>query len=376
MTATLAPHAVGLGWRRALASDLLADTSAVDFIEVVAENIDDASKRLEMGALAHVWPVVVHGVSLSLGGAAPRTHADQQRERAFVELAHRVHAAFASEHISFTRALDAQGHELDIGHLTALPRTPAAARVVADNARRVQRKLGDVPLLLENVAWSVRTCNAHSHETELDEASFVRTVLEESGCGLLLDVANLYANAKNEGLDASAVLAAYPLERVRMIHIAGSSVDAVDGFVYDTHAHAVPEDVLALLRQALARCGRRPVLLERDRGFHFADHVREVERLRAIAIDADLGSDVELDHTSRGTIVGAAERAALGAWQHRLARALVHGDNGAREFDDVELGRARAILARKDGERAQAPPKKPSLAARVRSRVAASIPRL
>ena len=250
--------AVGLGFRRDLAGDLLASPGTVNFVEVVAEAcFTSRAARREAIALSRVWPVVPHGVNLSLGSAEG---IDAERAHRLGTLARQVRAPVVTEHVAFVRA---GGRE--IGHLTQVPLTRAAARVVARNVAAARRCLPDVPLLLENAAWTFRW-----PDDELDEATFFGEIVERTGCGLLLDLGNLYANALNARADPFAVLAAYPLDRVAMVHVAGGVSE--DGFYFDTHAQAVPEPVFELLGHLVERIGPVPVVLERDDGFPpFAD---------------------------------------------------------------------------------------------------------
>lgn len=261
---------VGLGYRRELAHALFARPESVDFVEVVAEACRDPAQRREAVALAELWPVIPHGVKLSLGSAEG---IDVARARDLGRLARELRAPLVSEHVSFVRA---GGRE--IGHLTELPMTREAVRVVARNVATLRRSLPDVPLLLENVARAfVWPESAH----EMGEGDFHAEIALATGCELLLDVGNLHANAVNAGLDPFAVLVSYPLERVAMLHVAGGVME--HGFYFDTHAHAVPDAVFALVEEVLE--GRDvPVLLERDAGFegHAAEIVAEVERLRAM----------------------------------------------------------------------------------------------
>jgi uncharacterized protein (UPF0276 family) len=246
-------RALGLGHRPELASELLLAPGSVDFVEVVAEAcLAEGRVRREVRALAELWPVVPHGVKLSLGSAEGIERARAERLGA---LARELDAPVVSEHVALTRA-----GGRDIGHLTPVPRTRLAVRVVARNVDQARRALPDVPLLLENVAspftWP---------EDELDEPTFYAAIAEATGCELLLDVGNLYANAVNEGLDPLAVVRAFPLERVRMMHLAGGVFE--HGFYYDTHAHPVPDAVLDVLGEALSRAPDAAILLERDAGF-------------------------------------------------------------------------------------------------------------
>jgi uncharacterized protein len=253
---------VGLGFRPELAADLVRAPATVDFVEIVAETcFTQRHTRREAAAIGEIWPVVPHGVKLSLGSAEG---VDLDRARRLAALVRELRAEVVSEHVSFTRA-----GGVDIGHLTQLPRTREAIAVVARNVAKVRRVLPDVPLLLENVAWSVRW-----PDDEMDEPTFYQEVVAATDCDLLLDVGNLYANACNEGLDPAVVLAGYPLDRVAMLHVAGGVVE--DGFYFDTHAHAIPRAVFDLV----ARCPAVPTLIERDANFDFAEIARELTELR------------------------------------------------------------------------------------------------
>lgn len=257
---------MGLGFRREIAADLLAHRDAVDFVEVVAEScyVDDDARR-EVLALRDVWPVALHGVKLSLGSA----HFDETRAERLGALARQTRAAVVSEHVALT---EAGGHE--IGHLTAIPHTRELVAVVARNVGRTRRHLPDVPFLLENVARTITF-----DEDALSEGDFCAEIARTTGAPLLLDVANLYANARNAGRDPLVELRRFPLDRVAMIHVAGGLFD--DGFYYDTHAHALPEDVLALTAAVLAETDA-PVLIERDDLFPpFAELSAELASLRA-----------------------------------------------------------------------------------------------
>jgi uncharacterized protein (UPF0276 family) len=159
-----------------------------------------------------------------------------------------------SEHVAFVR-----GAGIETEHLLPVPRTREALEVVADNVRRAQDAL-DVPLVLENIA-SLFTWP----DDVIDEASFLAELCERTGAPLLLDVSNLYANARNFGVDVDAFLDRLPLSRIAYVHIAGGVMR--DGFYFDTHAHPVGTGPLEVLRRLVERTGPLPVLLERDDGF-------------------------------------------------------------------------------------------------------------
>lgn len=328
---------VGLGWRRELAADLLHEPGAVSFVEVVAESCYVSTKlRREAVALSRMWPVALHGVKLSLG-SAEGLH--DERARQLGALARELRPPVVSEHVAFTR-----GREREIGHLTPLPRTRAAVAAVARNVARARRWLPDVPFLLENVAATLGW-----PDDEMDEATFYQEVVAATGCELLLDVSNLWANATNEGLDPVAVLAGFPLDRVAMVHLAGGEWE--HGFYLDTHAAPVSEPVLALLRALVERRGAVPVLIERDAEFGPFEALRsEVERVRTI-----LGTRERVGWEPRSVGTGAAPAQepddALADAQRELAHALTEleepSETMVARHGKAALARSRAVLRRK-----------------------------
>jgi hypothetical protein len=259
---------VGLGLRPEISTDLLLAPHAVDFVEAVVEAcFAQPEIRREAAALAELWPVIPHGIKLSLGSAEG---IEIDRARRLGQLARELRAPLVSEHVAFVR-----GGTREIGHLTPLPQTREAVQVVARNVARARRHLPDVPLLLENIAWTFRW-----PDDTMSEADFYTAIVEATGCDLLLDLSNLYANARNAGEDPVAVLRAFPLERVSMVHLAGGLEDG--GFYFDTHAHAVPPIAFELLEILAERRGQVPVVIERDALFPpFAALEGEVARARA-----------------------------------------------------------------------------------------------
>jgi uncharacterized protein (UPF0276 family) len=339
--ASLPRAAVGLGFRPEVAADLLGSPECVDFVEVVAEAcLASPAAHREALAVSRVWPVVPHGVKLSLGSAEG---IDRDRARRLGALARELRATVVTEHVAFVRA---GGRE--IGHLTQVPFTRESARVVAKNVAALRRELPDVPLLLENTAWTFRWPG-----DELDEPTFFVEIVERTGCDLLLDLGNLYANARNAGVDPSQVLAAYPLGRVGMVHIAGGILD--EGFYFDTHAHPVPEAVLELLGELAARVGPVPVVLERDDAFPpFDELVAEVARARRAISTAPRQARRA---AMRAPLEGEAPRPAeeLARQQAALARALTDHEPLDSEplaetvaaFGEDAIKRSRDVLRNK-----------------------------
>lgn len=328
---------VGIGWRRELAHDLLRRRGSVDFVEVVAETCFVRDRLYaEVRAAAESWPVVLHGVKLSLGSA---DGIDVEHARRLGHLARELGSPWLTEHVSFTRA-----GERDIGHLTQLPRSREAVRVVARNVDALRRAIGDLPVALENVAWTARW-----PDDEMDEATFYQEVVAATGCPMLLDLGNLRANALNEGRDPEAVLDAFPLDHVAMVHIAGGAWLDADGrrFFVDSHAHPVLPEVFALLERLVARRGAAPVILERDANFPpFDELLGELTRAREALRG---GAPRPLPAVVGPAAPTGAPADALASAQTRLAELLTAPTPPERcaPFDPAELAFARDVLRRK-----------------------------
>jgi uncharacterized protein (UPF0276 family) len=265
------PRGIGLAWRPETA--LLVDRRAdLVFTEIVAENFSPTCvPRAVMQLVERGMPVVPHGISLSLGSTEPP---EPTRLRRLGALAEVLRAPFVSEHVAFVRA-----GGVEIGHLTAVPHTGAMLDVLVDNVRRAEDAL-PVPLVLEHVASLVRW-----PEDELREEDFLAALLERTGARLLLDVANLHANAENHRIDPVAWLARIPMARVAYVHVAGGTWSG--GLFHDTHAHDTTRGALALLAEAVRLGLRAPVLLERDD--HFPPRgvlERELDAIAAVVAGA------------------------------------------------------------------------------------------
>ncbi|MFY1637770.1 DUF692 domain-containing protein [Solwaraspora sp. WMMB335] len=263
---------VGIGWRPEIAG-FLDELPGLRFSEVIAESVDpdrpldDGLRRLRERGVT----VIPHGVRLSLGGAEP---VDSDRVARFIGAAELLGAPLASEHIAFVRA-----GGVEAGHLLPIPRTWAAVDAMVANVKRVAAEL-PVPIALEPIAalfdWP---------DDELGEADFISEIIERSGALLLLDVANVYANARNRGDDPVALLDRLPLERIAYVHVAGGCADQ-DGIYHDTHTDAVPTPVLELVTYLCARHRPPALLLERDGHYPPAATLRA--ELDAIAVAAGL----------------------------------------------------------------------------------------
>jgi len=272
---------VGAGWRPAVAEELLTQTrNGMRFSEVVAENVVPSRLPEQLAAaLRGGLTVVPHGVTLGLAGGAPP---DAARLDHLAAVARATGAPLVSEHVAFVRAgrpdpgTDAlHADVLEAGHLVPAARTPDALAVLVDNVRAAQSRL-PVPLALENIAATLAW-----PETSIDEPEFLTALTEATGCFFLLDVANLHATCSALGGDARAQLDRMPLDRVAYVHVAGGFTDP-SGVYWDTHAHDLTEEVLALLGHVVEVLGPHgpPVLLERDTDVDAAIVRTELDRVR------------------------------------------------------------------------------------------------
>jgi uncharacterized protein (UPF0276 family) len=257
----------GLGLRRGLFDTLRdIDLDDVDFLEVAPENWMRVGGRLarDFRSFTERFPLICHGLSLSLGSPAPldveflrelKVFLDAHDARCFTE-----HLSYCSDH----------GHLYD---LMPIPFTEEAADYVAGRIRQVQDIL-EQRIGVEHVSYYA------APGQEMSELDFIRLVVERADCGFLLDVNNIYVNSINFGYDADAFLAGLPTERALYVHIAGHYVEAEDLRI-DTHSAAVIDPVWRLLDDAYERCGVMPTLLERDFNFPSRDVLLgEVSRIR------------------------------------------------------------------------------------------------
>jgi uncharacterized protein (UPF0276 family) len=269
-TRKLLGHGVGL--RTQHFGQVLAAPPPVDWVEVISENFLAPGGR-PVAVLEKVRrdvPVVLHGVSLSIGATDPLSEAYLDR---LAELARRVEPAWISDHLSWGSHGGRYVHDL-----WPLPYTEEAVRQVVSRVVRVQERLGR-QLLLENVSSYVAF-----RESELAEWTFLGEVARRADCGILLDVNNVYVSARNHGFDPYVYLAGVPADRVGQVHLAGHSDRG--RYLLDTHDHEVPAPVWDLYREAVRRVGAVSTLIEWD------DHIPPLERLveesrRAAAIEVE-----------------------------------------------------------------------------------------
>ncbi len=250
MIRTQIPQGVGLGLRQELVADLQsAPRGLVDFLEIAPENWLDMGGRFrkQLQWFRERYPIVCHGLSLSLGGPAPLDRPFLARIKRFLR-EHDIDVY--TEHLSYCSD---EGHLYD---LLPIPFTEEAVRYVAGRVRTTQEIL-ERRIAVENVSYYA------APGQEMREIDFINAVLDEADCDLLLDVNNIYVNSVNHGYDAVEFLHALPPARVRYIHVAGHYREAPD-LIIDSHGADIIDPVWDLLAQAYDRIGVVPTLLERD----------------------------------------------------------------------------------------------------------------
>ena len=260
---------VGLGLRRGL-MDAIASAPAgdFDFLECAPENWIGVGGALgaRFDALAARFPITLHGLSLSLGGAEPLDDALLDGIVGFMQR-HGIH--HYSEHLSYSAD---DGHLYDLMPLAFDEVTVAH---VAARIEQVQQRLGR-RIAIENVSYYAAPWQ------RVPEADFINAVLDAGDCDLLLDVNNVFVNAVNHGYDARAFIDAMPTARIAGYHIAGH-YDEADDLKIDTHGAPVKDDVWALLDHTYARHGVLPTLLERDFNYPaWPELQRELSRIRTL----------------------------------------------------------------------------------------------
>ncbi len=263
----------GIGLRTKHFAELLAAPPPVDWVEAISENFMAPGGR-PVAVLEKVRrdvPVVLHGVSLSIGSTDPLS---ERYLADLADLARRMEPAWISDHLCWGSHGGRYAHDL-----WPLPYTEEALRHVVARVARVQDVLGR-QILLENVSSYVAF-----RASEMSEWEFVSEVARSADCGILLDVNNVHVSARNHGFDPHAYLAGVPADRVGQLHLAGHSDKG--RYLLDSHDHEVPAAVWDLYRETVRRVGPVSTLVEWD------DHIPPLERLveesrRAEAIEAEV----------------------------------------------------------------------------------------
>ncbi|MCC4817011.1 hypothetical protein BCU85_16770 [Vibrio lentus] len=234
----------------------------IDFLELAPENWMSLGglKREQLQDIAKQYPLIAHGLSLSIGDCQPLNTKFVRQVGQFLD---ELNIQVYSEHLSFSR--DSQGY---LYELLPVPRRAENIGYLADRIKQVQDII-QRPLVMENISYY------HNYGDEMPEGEFIAEIAKRSGCELLVDINNLYVNSQNHHFDASQMLKALPSDAIRYYHIAGHLVEsdrsvagntAVESnkSLLDTHGMEVQQEVIDLARYVFDLHGSKPLLLERD----------------------------------------------------------------------------------------------------------------
>jgi uncharacterized protein (UPF0276 family) len=263
----------GLGLRTEHYAAFAEPQPGVDWLEVISENylVPGGKPLHHLDRIRRDVPMVMHGVSMSIGSTDPL---DLAYLRELKALADRIEPAWISDHLCWTGVDHHNLHDL-----LPLPYTEAALRHVVQRVQQVQDLLGR-RLLLENVSSYVSFAG-----DEMSEWQFIAELAQRADCELLLDVNNVYVSSVNHGFDAKAFIDAMPRERVRQIHLAGHEDHG--SYLVDTHDHPVCEAVWSLYAHTVQRLGPVPTMIERDDHIPpLAELLAELDQARAIQAQA------------------------------------------------------------------------------------------
>jgi hypothetical protein len=263
----------GLGLRPDHYETILAGPRRVDWFEILSENymIPGGKPLHYLDRIRADYPVVMHGVSLSIGSTDPL---NRHYLRDLKTLINRAQPQWVSDHLCWTGV---GGHNLH--DLLPLPYTEEALRHVVDRVAEVQDYLGR-QILLENVSSYV-----NYRQSDMSEWEFLREVAERADCLILLDINNIFVSAFNHDFDARGYLTAIPKDRVRQIHLAGHR--HLDTHIVDTHDEPVVDPVWALYEDAIRMLGAVPTMIERDANIPpYEQLVAELDQARRIAARA------------------------------------------------------------------------------------------
>lgn len=242
----------GLGYRAELRKNIIKVKEEIDFLEIITDQFIENPRRMrELEEICTIFTVIPHGIGLSVGSAMPL---DQNYLRAIKHISDLTKSPYYSEHLCMTRAPG-----IDIGHLSPLWFTEAVLENTIRNVTRVQEYIGK-PLVLENVTYLVGIPDGNMSQTE-----FFNRLVEATGCGVLLDVTNIFINSMNHEFDAIAFLEQMPLNRVVQVHIAGGFWR--NEIFIDSHSEPVQEETWKLLQALVSRTQVKGVILEHDSNY-------------------------------------------------------------------------------------------------------------
>ncbi len=261
---------IGLGYRRDFAGEFISGSNIKpDFVEFAPENwigIGGYWKK-QLDKVAEKYPILCHGLSLSIGSPDPLDFGFLKELKAFLD---RYKVQIYSEHLSYSKCDNAHLYDL-----LPIPFREDAVKHIVERIKTVQDYL-ERPFVMENVSYYTPVA------AQISEPEFISAIVEQSGCRLLLDVNNVYVNAFNHNYDAKQFINSLPLDKVAYIHMAGH-FQVADDLIIDTHGEAIIDPVFDLFEYTTERIKPVPVLLERDFNIPEMNELQgELDRLKSI----------------------------------------------------------------------------------------------
>lgn len=261
---------IGLGYRRDFADEFLTrENIQPDFIELAPENWMEIGGywKKQFDKVAEQYPIFSHGLSLSIGSPDPLDMDFLKKVKAFLDY---YDVKIYSEHLSFSKCDNAHLYDL-----LPVPFRHDAVKHISERVKQVQDFL-ERELVLEIVSYYTPLA------AEMDELTFINSIVQDSGCGLLLDVNNVYVNAFNHKYDAKQFISGLALDKVKYIHMAGHKKVSPD-LIIDTHGEPIIDPVYDLFEFAMSKVESVPVLLERDYNIPEMHEMQmELNKLRVI----------------------------------------------------------------------------------------------
>ncbi|MBK7311914.1 MAG: DUF692 domain-containing protein [Sphingobacteriaceae bacterium] len=261
---------IGLGYRRDFADEFIEGNNIKpDFVEFAPENWMNIGGywKKQIDQIAERYPIICHGLSLSIGSPDPLDMNFLKKLKAFLN---EYKIEIYSEHLSFAKCDNAHLYDL-----LPIPFREDAAKHVIQKIKQLQDYL-ERPFVMENVSYYTPVA------AEMSEASFISTIVKESGCQLLLDINNVYVNGFNHKYDPKSFIEKLPLDKVAYIHMAGHEQIEPD-LIIDTHGEAIIDPVYDLFEWTIEKIKPVPVLLERDFNIPEMEELNgEMNRLRSI----------------------------------------------------------------------------------------------
>ena len=260
-------------------SDIFLHREKIDFLEITADHYIDATARKleELKLLKKHFSLIPHGLSLSLGSAEG---IDEVYLEKFAGLVENIEPEWFSDHICFTKS-----GGVDIGHLSPVPFNKESLKVLVRNISHVRNRI-KTPLIMENITYMFRYPTA-----EMDEAEFLQTLFDETDCGLLLDVTNLYINSVNHGYNWRKFLDKLPLERIVQLHFVGGHKHK--NYLIDSHSQKTQDEIWDVYREVCSRADVKGAILERDENFPpFSEILEELQTARDLSENSNFSKSI------------------------------------------------------------------------------------